>query len=333
MQFAIYLHPETCETSREVHAGMFVGHSYPHFSNVRKHLAEILNNYPSLPLRAADFSEFQKVHSSEYLEKLKRMANDEPLTEKPLLSMECVGFEYCLPGYCYSLGGMYEAIDRMRAGTLERAFCYSLGGHHAFPDKGHGYCILNPFSAAVRYAQSLGFKKVLMIDWDIHHGDGTQAIFANNPSVFCISIHSLIDLYMMKASNLEAGNAEFAQQLGQCNIPLLSSIFDDGFLKEINMPGVFYRAHESIPAFQQALENLPFTPDIIFVFAGCDSHTDDCGADITNWKTEDFETLTRLVISLSRKANCPILSSHCGGYNLQSTLAVLEMHVSTLANG
>jgi acetoin utilization deacetylase AcuC-like enzyme len=172
-----------------------------------------------------------------------------------------------------------------------------------------------------------------MIDWDIHHGDGTQAIFEHDPSVYCISIHSVIDLYMMKVTSIEAGTTEYAKKIGQCNIPLLHRIFDAKFFAEIDLHGDFYRDNESIPAFQQSLETLPFTPDIVFVFAGCDSHKDDCGRDITNWETLDFETLTKSVIALSRKANCPILSSGCGGYNLKSTVAVIEAHVRTLATG
>lgn len=332
IRFAAYLHPETFATSKEVTDDMFIGNSYPHFSNNRRNIAEILSHYPSLPLRKAEFSEFLKVHTPQYLDKLLLMANDQPLEEKPVLSIECVGLEYCLPGYCYGLGGMYEALDQMKAGKLDRAFCYALGGHHAFADKGHGYCLLNPLSVAVRYAQSLGFHHVLMIDWDIHHGDGTQAIFANDPTVYCISIHSVIDLYMMKVTSIEAGTTEYAKQIGQCNIPLLHRIFDAKFFAEIDLQGDFYRDNESIAAFQQSLENLPFLPDIIFVFAGCDSHKDDCGTDVTNWETRDFETLTKSVISLSRKANCPVLSSCCGGYNLKSTLDVVEAHVRTLAS-
>jgi len=124
------------------------------------------------------------------------MAHDEQVEELPRLSIECSGLDHCLPGYLYGLGGMLEAIDQMRAGLLERAYCFSLGGHHAYADWGHGYCLLNPQAAAARYAQTQGFRKILIVDWDIHHGDGTQSIFANDPSVYCLSIHSCLDLYM-----------------------------------------------------------------------------------------------------------------------------------------
>jgi acetoin utilization deacetylase AcuC-like enzyme len=124
------------------------------------------------------------VHTPTYLDKLKRMAAGEEIAAAPRLSVECTGFEYCLPGYLYGLGGMLEAIDQMRSGALERAYCFSLGGHHAYADWGHGYCLLNPQAAAVRYAQKKGFEHVLVVDWDIHHGDRTQSIFAHDASVY-----------------------------------------------------------------------------------------------------------------------------------------------------
>jgi hypothetical protein len=82
--------------------------------------------------------------------------------------------------------------------------------------------------------------------------------------------------------------------------------FDAKFFAEIDLHGDFYRDNESIAAFQQSLENLPFLPDIIFVFAGSYSHKDGCGNDVTNWKTRGTETLTKSVTALSRKANCPV---------------------------
>jgi len=139
-----------------------------------------------LPRRKADYSEYSKVHTAEYLEKLSQMAAGKNLDEYPNLSLECSGLEYCLPGYQYGLGSMMTAVDEMKMGKLERAYCFCLGGHHAHPNWGHGYCLLNPLAAAARYAQQNGFHKVLIVDWDIHHGDGTQEIFENDSSIYCL---------------------------------------------------------------------------------------------------------------------------------------------------
>jgi acetoin utilization deacetylase AcuC-like enzyme len=329
---AVYLHPETCLTSRPIEQIRFIGYSLPHFEQVREELARELAAYPLLPLRRADFAEFQRVHRLDYLTAIQRVAADGRGSERPRLSVECTGYEYCLPGYQYGLGGMLAAIDRMKAGVLDRAYCFSLGGHHAHADWGHGYCLLNSQAAAVRYAQQLGFTRVLVVDWDIHHGDGTQAIFANDPSVYCLSIHSLADLYMATQRVMKDGTTTAAKAVGHCNIPLLSEIYTDEMAGQLGLSGKWYRAAESLAAFQAALDNLPWTPDLLCLFSGYDSHRDDCGVGITNWTNDDFIWLTRRMLELAKRSNCPVLSAHGGGYQLPVTVSAAVEHVRTLAS-
>jgi acetoin utilization deacetylase AcuC-like enzyme len=331
-KFATYLHPHTTFTSKPSNEISFVGHSYPHFSQVRQELEKVLLNYPALPVREASYGDYLSVHMGEYLHKLVLMASGQPVEERPKLSVECTGLEYCLPGYLYGLGGMLEAVDHMKRGVVERAYCFSLGGHHAYADRGHGYCILNPLAATARYAQRQGFAKILMVDWDIHHGDGTQSIFANDPSVYCISIHSAADLYMALACGLKYGTTTIGQELGHCNIPLLDREFPDDLFERMNLGGRFYRANESLSAFQAALELIPWQPDLILVFSGYDSHKDDCGKGITDWTNQDFQLLTRYVLHVAQKAACPVLSAHGGGYNLPVTISAAASHVQVLAN-
>jgi acetoin utilization deacetylase AcuC-like enzyme len=253
--------------------------------------------------------------------------------EQPLkLSIECKGLELCLPGYLFGLGGMLQAIDQMKAGNLERAYCFSLGGHHAYKDWGHGYCILNPTAAAVRYAQRQGYSKVLIVDWDIHHGDGTQSIFANDPNVHCISIHSAADLYMALASSLQYGTTSTGETLGHQNLPVLTKAFGDDFTAQMDWSGRFYRAEETLLAFRQSLEQVPWQPDLVFIFSGYDSHKDDQGRDITNWDDEDFVSLTKYLLDFANKVSCPILSVHGGGYNLPVAISAACSHVETLAS-
>lgn len=329
--FATYLHPHTCYLIKPVEQITFVGHSYPHFSRVRAELEKALTGYPQLPVRKSEYSDYYAVHKRSYLNTLKMMAADEPVKELPRLSAECRGFEYCLPGYLYGLGGMLEAIDCMHKGTLKRAYFFCLGGHHAYAEWGHGYCLLNPQAAAIRYAQGLGFNKVLIVDWDIHHGDGTQSIFSGDPDVYCISIHSGIDLYMSMMRVIREGTTTAGKEAGHCNIPLLDESFGNELVKKMGLPGNFYRAGESIKIFQSALEQVSWSPDLIFIFSGYDSHKDDCGNGITNWTNKEYRTLTRYVIKLSEKANCPVLSVHGGGYILPVTISAAVSHVEVLA--
>lgn len=331
-KFATYLHPHTCCTSQDCSQVSFVGYSFPYFRKVRKNLAKMMANYPSLPIKKAHYSDYLRVHTKDHLKTLALMALNQPVNQLPKLSWECQKLEYCIPGYLYGLGGMLEAIDRMKKGILERAYCFSLPGHHAYANSGHGYCLLNPLAAAARSAQTQGFDKILIIDWDIHHGDGTQSIFSNDRSVYCISIHSAVDIYMAKASNLQLGTTTVGEATGHCNIPILRQSFPLELLAEEGITGKFYSGEESIDIFVEALSKVPWNPDLILIFSGYDSHKDDCGKDITNWTNSDFQELTKITLDFAKKVSCPVLSSHGGGYSLSVTLFAAFSHVEVLAN-
>lgn len=329
--FAVYLHPEVATTSRPRETITFVGQSLPYVDQVRAALAGAVANYPALPLARADLALYQAVHDRAYLDAIVRAAHSDSDALPLPVNAECAGLEHCLPGYEHSLGGLITAIDQMRGGSLERAYCFSLGGHHAFPDRGHGYCLLNPLAAAARYAQQVGFRRVLILDWDIHHGDGTQTIFAGDPSVYCISVHSAVDLYMAKASRLALGTTTAAVEAGHCNIPVLDGRFGDDVIGTLGLSGHFYRAGESLAAVADALDALPWQPDLICIFSGYDAHRDDCGRHVTGWDTADFGRLTRLVLDRAEQAGCPVLSVHGGGYKLPVTVAAAVEHIRTLA--
>lgn len=330
--FATYLHPQTTLTSQPGDQIPFVGFGWPYFQKVRHELSAILSDYPALPLQQVAEDEYLRVHTTTYLQQLHLMAADTPPPQLPKLSPECTGMEYCLPGYRYSLGGMFIAIDQMRAGNLSRAYCFSFGGHHAYSDWGHGYCILHPLAVAVRYAQECGLSRVLIVDWDHHHGDGTQAIFAHDPTVYCISIHSAADLYMASACGLAWGTTTAAAAVGHCNIPLLNAAYNDRFGEQMQLSGQFYRARESLSRFREALRQVPWQPNLICIFSGYDSHRDDCGKGISDWTNEDFRQLTQMVLDMAYTMSSPVLSIHGGGYNLPVTIAAAASHVDVLAN-
>lgn len=172
---------------------------------------------------------------------------------------------------------------------------------------------------------------MLIVDWDHHHGDGTQAIFANDPSVYCISIHSAADLYMAAACGLLPGTTTSAEVIGHCNIPVLNQVFDDTLFDQMLLPGHFYRSYDILSVLQSKLANLPWQPDLICIFSGYDAHRDDCGRGITDWNDQDFGQLTRLMLDLAQQVDAPILSVHGGGYNLPVTLSAAAHHVKVLA--
>lgn len=328
MKFAVYLHKETCLTNRPVKESEYIGQSLPHYNKIRHVLEFDFKDYPSIELNRADIANFLSVHNKNYFDKIIALSKDQKIEGYPL-SAECTALYYAIPGFEYGLGGMYNAIDKMENGELDRALCFSLPSHHAHPDRGHGYCVFNTQAAAVKYAQSVGFKNILIIDWDIHHGDGTQAIFENDSSVYQISIHNGIDLYMTKAEVHDLGTTIYGESVGHCNIPLVDTIYDEKFIKDCELKGNYYNKEESIPLLLDALKNVPYNPDMVFIFAGQDSHKDDCGSGVTDWENKDFETLMKSVID---QFNCPILATPGGGYKFETTIGVAKAYTDILAN-
>lgn len=101
-------------------------------------------------------------------------------------------------------------------------------------------------AVTVRYAQDQGSTRVLIVDWDLHHDNGTQAIFAHDPGVYCLSTHRGTDLYMSLMGSLRAGTTEVGEAVGHCNIPLLDRTFDEPFMDQIKLLCRFYRAEASL---------------------------------------------------------------------------------------
>ncbi len=331
MNIATYFYPETCQTLKPVEQLEFIGQSLPYYNSVREEIRKHID-YPELALSKVDIKEFDSVHSEDYINKIIKSATEET-DENIEISVECMNLHYAIPGYEYSLGGLYSAINLMRKGELDRAYCFSMPSHHAFPSRGHGYCLLNSMAAAVRYAQSTGFKNVLIIDWDYHHGDGTQTIFENDESVYIIDIHSAVDLYMSMVNSITLGTTTYGRRVGHCNIPVMDSNYPDSFFyDDLELTGEIYHSDNVIEQFEIELTRLPFSPDIIFIFDGHDSHKDDCGKDITNFDYEDFRTLTRLAVQTAEKHRIPILSIPGGGYDIDITVQTALVHMEELFN-
>ena len=275
----IYFNPEIFSSVKPKNEINLVG-SLPDYEYQRKTIYEKYSDLSIKPKRAS-IEEFKQVHNKEYINNIIKLSKDEETEIN--ISMECDQLYYFLPGFEYGLGGVYSAIDKMKEGVLNRAYCYSLPSHHSYPNKGHGYCLLNTMATGVRYAQSLGFKNILIIDWDHHHGDGTQTIFENDKSVHQISIHSAIDLYMGSADAQLLGTTTYGEKVGHCNIPILDTNYDEAFYRDCEMEGDFYRYDTYYRRYKEALENLPFKPDMIFIFDGHDAHKNDLGYDIAKW--------------------------------------------------
>jgi acetoin utilization deacetylase AcuC-like enzyme len=209
----------------------------------------------------------------------------------------------------YAAGAVIESIEGCKTGKIERAFCaVRPPGHHAEANRAMGFCIFNNVAVGARYAQKSGYRKVFIIDFDVHHGNGTQHIFEEDDTVFYFSTHQYPH-YPGTGSDSERGRGK-----------------GNGYT--YNMP-MHYGAGDKdyFIAFQDILPGLvsTFAPDIILVSAGYDLLAADplAGLRVTN---EGLRNIVRGI--LSAKGNIPSVFCLEGGYNLaalsQSVLTTID---------
>ncbi len=160
---------------------------------------------------------------------------------------------------CLAVGGVLTAIDAIMEGQWRNAFCaIRPPGHHAERDRAMGFCLFNNAATAARYAQvRYGVTRVLILDWDVHHGNGTQHIFEEDPTVFYISLHQY-PLYPGTGRAEERGRG--AGEGFTLNIPLPPGSSDEAYRS------AFHKIAPAISAFQ---------PGLIVLSAGFDAHRDD----------------------------------------------------------
>jgi acetoin utilization deacetylase AcuC-like enzyme len=212
-------------------------------------------------------------------------------------------------------GGVLNAVDAVLAGRARNAFCVVRPpGHHATASRGMGFCILNNVALGARYAQRrYGLGRVLIVDWDVHHGNGTQEIFYRDPSVFFFSTHQW-PLYPGTGRADETG--EGAGLGATMNFP-----FPAGSGRE-----------EILGAVEDSLAPAAdrFRPDLVFISAGFDSRIGDLLGRFT-LTDEDFAALTRAVMAIAgRHAGGRLVSVLEGGYSLDGLASAAAAHVGAL---
>ena len=144
--------------------------------------SDVWNKLVLLKPRRAGEEDILKVHTKEYFDTVKTFTG----YYDPDTYISDNSFEAAM----FAAGAVIEAIDRCKKGEIERAFCaVRPPGHHAEADRAMGFCIFNNIAIGARYAQKIGYNKVFIIDFDVHHGNGTQHIFEEDDSVFYFSSH------------------------------------------------------------------------------------------------------------------------------------------------
>ncbi|MFW2365291.1 MAG: histone deacetylase [Desulforhopalus sp.] len=215
-------------------------------------------------------------------------------------------------------GGVLKGIDMVMEDEVTCAFCaVRPPGHHAEVDKPMGFCYFNNVAVGARYLQkNYGIERVAIIDFDVHHGNGTQHIFDKDPSVFYYSIHEHPSFaYPGTGREFEVGTGEGDGYT--VNSPVLPGRGDEEYRRMI--------MQDLVPAVKK------FNPEFFILSAGFDAHVADLMSG-TNLTTDGYDFVSEVIMNLvNRFTDGRVVSVLEGGYNLEILPLLVENHIKRLA--
>ncbi len=260
--------------------------------------------FEQLQPRAASEDEISKVHSPAYIESLHKEAQL-AAKNKALIALDADTFmsEKTYETAKLAAGAGLVAIEAVGKETYDSTFvAVRPPGHHALFDKAMGFCLFNNIAIAARHAQiELGAKRVMIVDWDVHHGNGTQDLFFDDPSVFFVSFHQYPFWPPDSGWYTEDGKGEGKGY--NMNVPLPKGTGDRGYFA----------------AFDQLVKPVcvEYEPDVILLSAGYDAHELDPLAQ-QRVTTLGFAMLSQRLADLRDQLGVKIVCFLEGGYNTRS---------------
>ena len=306
MTFRFYTHPSFLNHD--------TGPGHPECPARLESILEIFNKAPFDTLdivtaREGENEEIARAHSQSYIDTTEAKMPEEGLA---YADQDTVISPGTWEAAMHAVGAVCQAVDDIASGDIDRAFCaVRPPGHHAQPENSEGFCLFNNIFIGARHAQEAhNIKKIAILDFDVHHGNGTDAMTRLHDNIFFASTHQ---------GGIYPGTGTKESSIKGCieNVPL-----NDG-----EGSSEFRRAWKDtiLPALDE------FEPDLIMISAGFDAHADDPLACI-NLSNDDFSWITDEFIKVANK-HCggKIISVLEGGYNLTVLKENTASHIAALA--
>ncbi|NOZ21821.1 MAG: histone deacetylase [Planctomycetes bacterium] len=282
--------------------------------SIREHLKKqgLWENVRTGP-RAATEQEIGANHEARYIAHCRKVAAG----GGGMLDPDTVVSPRSYDAAVHAAGALLDAVDAVMGGKVESAVCLVRPpGHHALPAQGMGFCLFNNVAIAAHYLkQKYNLKKIAIVDWDVHHGNGTQDAFYRDPAVLFFSIHRY-PFYPGTGAATETGEGE-------------------GKGATINKPVPYGISRaEYVSIFEDVLNGpvKEFGPEFVLISAGFDAHVNDPIAGLS-LEDEDFGALTRIVKQVA-EGTCggKIVATLEGGYGLGDLPKCVAAHITSLGS-